>query len=119
LINELAASKKNYFFYLDPPYYKKGSQLYRNHYQHENHCEIASKLKNIVSPWIVTYDNCDEIKSIYKNFEMTEFSLRYSASQKEKIIAKELMFYNNLKLHSPPLLISKRKKNEHCKRNIN
>lgn len=96
---------ESYFIYLDPPYYQKGSQLYRNYYNHEDHLKIAKKLKNINNPWVISYDNCSEIKKIYKDFDGFEFSLRYSAGQKNKIVATELMYYNNIKLHQKPNLI--------------
>ena len=94
-----------YFIYLDPPYYMKGSQLYRNHYKPNDHVKIASKIKNLKFPWLITYDNCEEIKNLYQDCKGLEFALRYSASQKNKIIATELMYYGNIKLHKPPNLV--------------
>ena len=52
--------------YLDPPYYIKGSQLYRNFYTTGDHAEIANKLASLETPWLVTYDNCPEIGELYK-----------------------------------------------------
>jgi len=64
------------------------------------------KVKKIKSPWLITYDNCQEIKNLYKDCNGLEFSLRYSASQKNRSIATELMYYGNIELHKPPSLIS-------------
>nr|EJC0718145.1 DNA adenine methylase [Acinetobacter baumannii] len=81
----------NSLVYLDPPYYVKGQGLYRNFYVHEDHVKIREALDKIKSKWIVSYDNCDEIKEIYKNYQMTDYDLNYSAYHRIK--AKEVMFF--------------------------
>lgn len=87
--------------YLDPPYFNKGSQLYRNHYSPDDHAEIARMTKGITCPWITTYDYCDEIVCLYNNIDMVEFSFHYSTHM-ARPKAKEVMFYGNLNLPAPP-----------------
>ncbi|WP_174395200.1 DNA adenine methylase [Pseudomonas protegens] len=77
--------------YLDPPYYVKGSGLYRNYYVHDDHEQIATALGNIDKPWIVSYDNVEEIKKIYSNYRQDEYFLSYTAQQKKK--GSEVMIY--------------------------
>ncbi|NNB60870.1 DNA adenine methylase [Pseudomonas fragi] len=77
--------------YLDPPYYIKGSGLYRNFYVHDDHVQIASALGSIDKPWIVSYDNVDEIKEIYSKYRQDEYFLSYTAQQKKK--GSEVMIY--------------------------
>ena len=89
--------------YLDPPYYQKGSQLYRNHYRPDDHAQIARRVMSIETPWMVTYDNCAEIRALYAGCEGTEFSLHYSTG-KERPLATEVMFYGNLALADEPVL---------------
>lgn len=89
--------------YLDPPYYEKGSQLYRNHYQPDDHQQIAQAVMEIRSPWLVTYDNCDEIKALYHEAQGVEFSLHYSTHMLRPK-ATEAMFFGNLALHCAPTL---------------
>lgn len=89
--------------YLDPPYYHKGSQLYRNHYRPEDHLEIAQAVEALRTPWLVTYDNCPEIRKIYADCAMEEFSLHYS-THLARPKATEVMFYGNLELPGPPVL---------------
>lgn len=89
--------------YLDPPYYHKGSQLYRNHYQPEDHASIAQAVGRLETPWIVTYDNCPEILSLYQDCSSEEFSLHYSTAL-DRPRATEVMFYGNLELHTAPSL---------------
>lgn len=77
--------------YLDPPYYIKGQGLYRNFYNHDDHVQICEALGKIETPWIVSYDNCNEIKSIYQNYRQDEYFLSYCAYNKTK--GSEVMIY--------------------------
>lgn len=67
------------FVYLDPPYYKKGSELYLNQMSHDEHKQLARYLQRPKRfPWIMTYDNVEEIRTIYKEFTTVSFSLDYT-----------------------------------------
>ncbi|MGL5487453.1 MAG: DNA adenine methylase, partial [Shewanella sp.] len=79
--------------YLDPPYYVKGSGLYRNFYGHDDHVKIASVLNNVKSPWIVSYDNVPQIKEIYDQYRQDEYFLSYTAHDKKK--GSEVMIYGH------------------------
>jgi len=89
--------------YLDPPYYHKGSLLYRNHYRPDDHARIALAIQQINTPWLVTYDNCPEIQSLYENCQGETFSLQYSTAR-NRPVASEVMYYGNLALHEAPSL---------------
>jgi DNA adenine methylase len=89
--------------YLDPPYYEKGSQLYRNFYAPDDHAEIARVVAGLQSPWIVSYDNCAPIRALYAEHESVEFSLRYSTAS-TRPHATEVMFYSGIELHDEPRL---------------
>jgi DNA adenine methylase len=93
----------NSLIYLDPPYYKKGSQLYRNHYKPEDHAAIATMVSSIETPWIVTYDNCAEIHELYKDVAGVEFSLHYS-THLSRPKTQEALFYGNLSLNTMPVM---------------
>lgn len=77
--------------YLDPPYYVKGQGLYRNFYMHEDHVQIRKALDTVKSKWIVSYDNCPEIKEIYTGYRQVDYALNYSAYYKVK--GSEVMIY--------------------------
>lgn len=81
-------------FYFDPPYYVKGKGLYLNHYENDDHCEIATAIKNLLKfKWIVSYDNVDFITSLYSDLRQKVFELNYSASNSGK--GKEVMIFSN------------------------
>jgi len=92
--------------YFDPPYYLKGSQLYRNYYKHEDHKFVSENIKKLKTPWLLTYDNCPEIQDLYEDFKGFDFYLRYSASLKQKTVGSELMYYNYLNYISKPNLVA-------------
>lgn len=89
--------------YLDPPYYNKGSQLYRNFYTPSDHKEISDAIKTVKTPWLVTYDNCEPIKELYNGQSSVEFSLVYS-THTDRPKATEFMVYGNLKMIREPEL---------------
>lgn len=68
------------FVYLDPPYFEKGRDLYLNYYRPEDHVRLANFLKGSVAfPWVLSYDNVPEIRSLYSDFRQIDLSLYYSA----------------------------------------
>lgn len=87
---------------LDPPYYVKGQQLYRNSYKHDDHAEIADLVPLLEQHWIVTYDNVDPIRELYGAFTPLEFKLNYSVNSKYK--GKEILIADpRLTLPNVPL----------------
>ncbi|MCS5421871.1 MULTISPECIES: DNA adenine methylase [Psychrilyobacter] len=97
-INKIIIPKKEKTFtFFDPPYYKKGPGLYENHYLHDDHEKVAKTIGKLKDHnWIITYDNVNEIKEIYKKFHVEEYGITYSAAIKIK--AKEVViFSDNLK----------------------
>ena len=87
--------------YLDPPYFVKGSLLYRNHYQPEDHAAVAECVRKAKFPLIVTYDDCPEIRGLYENTLSANFDLCYSTHTARQT-ATEALFYKNLELPSSP-----------------
>lgn len=82
------------FVYLDPPYYLKGSSLYLNHYQNADHERVKKYLeKKRKFNWILSYDNVEQIRILYKDMNRTSFNLTYTASKPR--MSTELLIYNN------------------------
>ena len=72
------------FVYFDPPYYKKGKQLYKNFFTGKDHQEIHDLIDQLPCPWMVTYDNVEEIKTIYANHTCWYFDLVYGVANSGK-----------------------------------
>ncbi len=74
------------FFFVDPPYFKKGPLLYLNGLNSEYHSQLADKLKGMSeAAWVLTYDDCAEIRDLYGDWaSLHPFSLRYSARERRQ-----------------------------------
>jgi len=69
--------------YIDPPYFHKGQDLYENHYQPQDHAEVARRITTrITQKWIVSYDNTVEIRTLYDGYEQLVYGIRYSAAER-------------------------------------
>lgn len=86
-----ASLPKKSFIYLDPPYFEKGQDLYLNAYGPEDHAVVArTVLLELNRPWMVSYDDVPQIRSLYRSTRATHYELRYSASLRRK--GREVIF---------------------------
>jgi len=49
-----------------------------------------------LTPWILTYDDADEIREIYSNYDVPYIMKRIKYSAARKRYETELLFFNNL-----------------------
>ena len=66
------------FIYLDPPYYVKGNELYHNGFTTEDHARLASDLRNATHPWILSYDDCEQVRTLYGWTNCKVVDVKYS-----------------------------------------
>lgn len=93
-IDNFNISNDKLLVYLDPPYYVKGQDLYRNYYGHEDHVNVMESLRSSgIKNWLVSYDNSIEIKKIYSQFRQAEYSLSYTAQSKR--VGEEVMIFSD------------------------
>lgn len=85
------------FVFFDPPYYVQGNSLYKRGFSEDEHKRLSEKLLSLNHeedfPWIVTYDNADEIKAMYSGCETKYFEIQYSVNKKRK--EWELLLHKN------------------------
>lgn len=86
------------FFYLDPPYFIKNSLYGINGNCHKgfNHTLLRDMLLN-EKKWILSYNYCDEILELYKNFNYIIPSWSYGMS-KDKLSKEILIFSKDLSI---------------------
>ncbi len=97
LAPELLKAYRKVFIYCDPPYVKQGSKLYKNSFKESDHVALFEAMKLCRRKWLVTYDMCDLISSIYKNYRRSTININYSAKTVRK--AQEYVFFShNLQL---------------------
>ncbi len=116
LTDMLPSFPRDCLVYLDPPYYVKGSLLYRNHYVHKNHAAIAEHVRDAEYPLIVTYDDCPEVRQLYNSFEFTNFELHYS-THSARPLTSEVLFYKNIELPSAPAMTRATHLTQHARTN--
>jgi DNA adenine methylase len=85
--------------YLDPPYFKKGQELYTHSYDFSDHADVAYLTPDLLRHrnWIVSYDDVPEVRALYHGYRSITYSLAYSAQDRYR--GTEAMFF------SPTLLI--------------
>jgi len=65
--------------YLDPPYYVKGNDLYQFGFTVEDHERLANVLRGTKHKWLLSYDDCPEIRSLYSDWaRLDEVDVTYN-----------------------------------------
>jgi DNA adenine methylase len=84
---------ENVFIFLDPPYYSATkSKLYgKNGILHTqfDHKLLFETLSNSNHKWLITYDNCDYIRELYKDYFLKEWSLQYGMTNRNNATSRK------------------------------
>jgi len=93
---------ENTLIFIDPPYYlEKGSKLYGNKgdmhesFNHKKLFEILSSDTNSFYDikWLMTYNDCDYIRKLYKDYTILEVDWSYGMNTTKK--SSEIVIINN------------------------
>jgi DNA adenine methylase len=76
-------TNSNYPTYIDPPYYHKGDALYPERMTDEDHKYLANILNGRPN-WILSYDDCPEIRKLYSNNTIIDLNTRYCINGKKE-----------------------------------
>ena len=98
--------QENCFAYFDPPYYEKGSKIYRHYYKNQDHialCEYVSQVHYL--DWIISYDDAPFICALYgkTDAQYRPFFLDYSCASQVRARGQELLISN---LPLPPFPVA-------------
>lgn len=79
------------FLFIDPPYFEKGQTVYLNALDADYHERLAARLRDMSeAAWVLTYDDCSEVRHLYKDWAaIRPFSLRYAANKRR--LGRELL----------------------------
>lgn len=69
------------FFYLDPPYYTS-EYVYDCGFTWEDHLRLHRALSEAQGQWLISYNDCPEIRELYGDFNQFGFSRIHSMVQK-------------------------------------
>jgi DNA adenine methylase len=79
------APGKNVFVFLDPPYYTAQRLYGKNGILHEfDHERLASCLKKTPHRFLITYDDCPEIRRLYRWAQVKPWQLQYGMNNCNK-----------------------------------
>lgn len=108
-INKMDRKREDIFIYLDPPYYKKASDLYMNFYLEKDHEKLSKQVRNIKKSWIISYDNQDFILNLYAQEKKVLYKLSQCTSNRvgdEILIFSEgIKFVKSMNNLKTPVLI--------------
>lgn len=79
--------------YLDPPYVGAGRALYMNAYDPADHKDVKKAVARMRRTWIVSYDNHDLVKSLYREYRVRRIELLHTARTAR--YGRELLFFSN------------------------
>ena len=66
------------FLYMDPPYYLKGPELYQYSFSVKDHKRLARLLKETDHDWLLSYDDCGEIRKMYDWAPFVKIEMNYT-----------------------------------------
>jgi len=64
--------------FLDPPYWEKGSSLYQHAFSDADHQRLADALRVTEHHWVLTYDDCPQIRALYNWATIEVLEVKYS-----------------------------------------
>lgn len=73
--------RDNTFFYCDPPYYQS-ENVYGDLFSHNEHQKLFSLLSNIKGKFLLSYNDCEFIRDLYKDYPMLEISRLHNMQQR-------------------------------------
>ncbi len=94
-VKQLEKMKREIFIYLDPPYYKKGSDLYMNAFCDDDHKKLADHVKTMRKKWIISYDYQEFIMQLYEKKRKVLYQLSQCASNR---VGDEILIFDD-RLH--------------------
>lgn len=83
-------STERCYTYIDPPYYHKGNDLYQFGFSSFDHLRLSKILKSSKCNWLLSYDDCIEIRNLYDWACVTEINVNYTVTGKKDIMGKRL-----------------------------
>ena len=85
------------FAYLDPPYFVKGSKIYRHYYTTQDHIALSQFVRDVHNlDWILSYDDAPFICGLYGDTgaQYQPFFLDYTCASRVRTQGQELLISN-------------------------
>jgi len=91
----LMKMKAPLFLNIDPPYVVKGNRLYTNYFTEGDHLNLQRVIIKHLDerfPWVITYDDCDLIRELYRQFYIQEYAITHNVGSSTQ--GKEIVITN-------------------------
>ncbi len=85
----------NSLFYLDPPYLVKKKRYSSGNFVEDDFVSMAKVLKGIQGKFVLSLNDCDAVREIFKDFDFLEVGTVWTAGMAKKTPRKELLIRNN------------------------
>ncbi len=73
--------RDNAFFYCDPPYYSS-EYVYQCGFTWDDHLRLKNTLANSKGKWLVSYNDCKEIRNLYDGYSFFDFTRLHNMKQR-------------------------------------
>jgi DNA adenine methylase len=107
----LKGATQDTFIYADPPYYRESDghptdKLYDKSFGFDCHARLAELLRDSPAKIMLSYDDCDEVRALYKGWRIEELQWKYSGTyavskedkangrKERKVTGRELLILN-------------------------
>lgn len=87
----LTRAPKDAAVFLDPPYYT-ATPVYQDHAKFDFEA-LAETCRGLTQPWVMTIDDCPEVRALFAGLPMRAWCKDYSATKKRKV-GRELLIAN-------------------------
>jgi DNA adenine methylase len=88
----IAAYDKPYtLFYLDPPYYKTEHYYEGGYFNRNDHLRLRDCLACVKGKWLLSYNDCAEIRELYEGYRIDTISGRYTFGAKRGVHSELLI----------------------------
>lgn len=69
------------FFYCDPPYFSS-EYVYQCGFTWVDHLRLKNALANSKGKWLVSYNDCEEIRNLYDGYSFFDFTRLHNMKQR-------------------------------------
>ncbi len=89
-LTHLPLQNEKILVYLDPPYYRKGNDLYRIYFKKDDHINFAEYFKRLENfRWLISYDDSQFIRKLFATNNQSFLKFNYFANKAK--VGRELM----------------------------
>lgn len=94
-VNAGETAPDDLFLYVNPPYMRIGGRCYKEKVNHEELCSALKEASTTGIRWLLSYDDCPEVRDMYRGMNMTYLDMSYSSNASTRGKVTELLISND------------------------